>query len=269
MLDQKREEWALFQAFLETCPRFAGAEIGEWSLAEFDPPDVICLTASGRRIGVEICQWAHPEEMKAGKVREKIEQRLLAAVGTPQPINTSKNFWLAVFFPRPRAHIAPSEYPAYRKSLFQLIEHVDQTWPTKRHGSDHRFRELHRFPPLDKYLQLITFAPGDAMTPGADWIVPVNHVDSFDSRTMVDPLLVQLRKKAHRCRALKTPCDEVHLVVAYDQALGYCSPIATPQRRISEIAKEASVAFAAISHPFTGALLFIAIEPGRKVYRIL
>lgn len=269
MSDQKREEWALFQAFLEASPRFAGVEIGKWSLAEFDPPDVICLTASGRRIGVEICQWAHPGEMKAGKVRERIEQRLLAAVGTPQPINTSKNFWLAVFFPRPKAQIAPREYLIYRKSLFQLIEHVDQAWPTKHHGPDHRFTALHHFPPLEKYLQLIIFAPGEGMTSGADWIVPVNHVDTFDSRTMVDPLLVQLKKKVHRCRALKTPCNEVHLVVAYDQALGYCSPIATPQRRISEIAKEASVALAAISHPFTRAFLIGALKPGRRVYRIL
>lgn len=71
----------------------------EQSLAEADPPDVLCLTGSKRRVGVEICQWAHPGEMKAGKLRERIEERLLEAIGTPQPINISKNFWLFVFFP--------------------------------------------------------------------------------------------------------------------------------------------------------------------------
>ena len=267
--DQKGEEWALFQAFLETCPRFAGVEIRERSLAELDPPDVTCLTASGRRIGIEICQWAHPEEMKAGKLRERIEGHLLEAIGTPQPINTSKNFWLVVFFPKPKVHIVPREYPTFQKSLFQLIEHVDQTWPTKLHGPNYCFTELHRFPPLDEYLESVKFAPGQAMTSGVDWIVPVSRADTFDSRTMVDPLLGLLKKKALRCRALKTPCDEVDLVVAYDQALGYCSPIETPQRGITEIVKEVSAALAAMSHPFTRAFLFIALEPGRKVHRIL
>jgi len=267
--DQKCEEWALFQAFLDTCPRFADEEIVEQSLAEVDPPDVLCLTASARRVGVEICQWAHPEEMKASKLRKKIEGRLLEAIGTPQPINTSKNFWLAVFFPKPKVYIVPREYPTFRKSLFQLIEHVDQTWPTKLHGPDYRFREVHRFPPLDKYLELIAFRPADAMTPGVDWIVPVIRTEFFDSKTMVVPLLGLLKKKARRCHALKTPCDELHLVVTYHQALSYCSPIETPRRRINEIVQEASVALAAMSHPFTRAFLFIAHEPGRKVHRIL
>jgi hypothetical protein len=139
----------------------------------------------------------------------------------------------------------------------------------KLHGQHYRFSDVHRFPPVDKYLELITSATDDAMTSDVDWIVPASRVDTFDNRTMVEPLLKLLKKKALQCRALKTPCDEVHLVVAYDQALGYCSPIETPKWRINQIVQEASAALATMSHPFTRAFLFIALEPGRKVHRIL
>jgi len=75
------------------------------------PTRVICITTSGRRVGIEICQWAHRGEMKAGKLREEKERKLLGAIGVPQPMNTSKNFRLAVLFPRAKVNIAPSEYP--------------------------------------------------------------------------------------------------------------------------------------------------------------
>jgi len=187
--DQECEEHALFHAFMKVCPGFADEEVSEWSLAECDPPDVLCITASGRRVGVEICQWANEGEMKAGKSREEKERKLRDAIGVPQPFNTSKNFWLAVFFPRAKVNIMPSEYSAFRQSLLQLIDHVDATWPTEHRGRNYCFSELNRFPPLDKHLEQVRFVPGKALTSDMDWIVPVAPVDSFDDRTMADPLI--------------------------------------------------------------------------------
>lgn len=130
--------------------------------------------------------------MKAGKLREEKERKLLDAIGVPQPMNTSKNFWLAVFFPRAKVNITPSEYPEFRQSLLRLIEHVDVTWPREHRGRSYRFAELNRFPPLDKQLEQVRFVPGNALTSGVDWIVPVAPTDSFDDRTMADPLLEQI-----------------------------------------------------------------------------
>ena len=266
--EQKHEEEALFEAFMKVCPRFADEEV-EWSLAECDPPDVICITTSGRRVGVEICQWAHEGEMKAGRLREEKERKLLDAIGVPQPMNTSKNFRLAVFFPRAKVNITPSEYPVFRQSLLRLIAHVDAAWPTEDRGRNYRFAELNRFPPLDKHLEQVRFVPGKALTSDVDWIVPVVPADSFDDRTMADPLLERLSKKKQQCRALKANCDELYLLIAYDQALPYCSPIETPRRRVIETAREAAAALAADRGPFSRAFLFIGVEPGRRVYRLL
>jgi len=267
--EQKREEEALFKAFMNVSPRFADEEVSEWSLAECDPPDVICITTSGRRVGIEICQWAHEGEMKAGKLREQKERKLLDAIGVPQPMNTSKNFWWAGFCPRAKVNITPSEYPAFRQSLLRLIEHVDAAWPTKLRGPNYRFAELNRFPPLDKHLEHVTFVPGTALTSDVAWIEPVPPLESFDGRTMADPLLEQLSKKRKRCSALKTDCDELHLLIAYDQALLYCSPIETPHRSVCETAREAAAALAADRGPFSRAFLFIGVEPRRRVHRLL
>jgi hypothetical protein len=147
---------------------------------------------------------------------------------------------------------------------FRLIQPVDGAWPAKHAGQSYRFPDLHRFPPLDRHLQQIKFVPGQAFTSGADWIVPVVPADSFDDRTAPNAL-DELISKKKRCRSLKTPCDELYLLIAYDQALLHCSPIT----KVGAIAKEATATLAADRGPFTRVFLFLAIEPGYKVYRLL
>jgi len=77
--------------------------------------------------------------------------------------------------------------------------------------------------------------------------------------------LDELISKKKRCRSLKTPCDELYLLIAYDQALLHCSPLT----KVGDIAKEAAVRLVADRGPFDRVYLFLAIEPGYKVYRLL
>ena len=274
--EQKREEQNLFEAFRKACPGFS---CGEYYLPEHDPPDVIYVDASGRRIGIEICQWAHQGEMKAGRLRERIVQNMRDAIGEPQPVNTSKNFSLVVFFPKSKVHLTRDEYPILRESLLQLITHVDEEWVSRRPGQYYRFKEMNCFPPLKKCLELVGFRQRSleddstmraALTSDShvDWIVPVGRFDSFDDSTMLVPLQELLRKKQARCRALKTHCDELHLVIAYDQALPYCSPITTPRRSVEDIAREAAAELSMDRGPFSCVFLLVADEPCR-VHRLL
>ena len=117
--------------------------------------------------------------MKAGRLREEINGKLREAIGIPQPTNTSKNFELVIFFPKAKVHITPDEYPAFRKALFRLVQHVDGSWLANHAGGSYRFPDLNCFPPLDNHLQQVKFVPGKALTSGAEWIVPVTLADSF------------------------------------------------------------------------------------------
>lgn len=99
--------------------------------------------------------------------------------------------------------------------------------------------------------------------------MPASPVDWFDDNTMLDPLRKILRKKQARCRTLKTDCDEMHLVIAHDQAIPYCSPVTTLNRAARDIASEAVVAELSIDRgPFSRVSLLRAGEPC-QVHRLL
>lgn len=62
-------ELALFKAFLQLCPDFAGAEFAgdpKQPASESDFPDIHGRTASGQTVGVEITQWLNAELMEQG-----------------------------------------------------------------------------------------------------------------------------------------------------------------------------------------------------------
>ena len=99
--------------------------------------------------------------------------------------------------------------------------------------------------------------------------MPAGRFESFDDSTMLVPLLELLREKQRRCRALKTHCDELHLVIAYDQAILYCSPITTSHRSVQDIATEAVAALSTDRGPFSYVFLLIADEPICRVYRLM
>jgi hypothetical protein len=257
--DQKDEESALFRAFLEISPNFAGEQILKWSLAAYDPPDIICVTASGKRIGVEVSQWAHEGEMGAGKLREKIESKLRDAIGIPQPLNRSKNFKWVGLFPMMKVHITPAEYPDFRKALLAYIQHADRAWPTYKNC----LGDLRQFPPLDRHLAKVRCKPGKPMDPGIDWILFPPLGDTFDDNTMLRPLLDQFQKKKTACGSLKTACEEICLLIAHDEALLYCSPLLRVEDKVKKVALLADG-----PGPFSRVFVLIARDPDSRVYRL-
>jgi hypothetical protein len=83
LANQSNEEKVLFEAFFAANPDFAGevlAEPPQQTAAGFDPPDVMCTTVSGKRVGIEICQWAPQNAMADGNLREQADERVLRAI---------------------------------------------------------------------------------------------------------------------------------------------------------------------------------------------
>jgi hypothetical protein len=187
--------------------------------------------------------------------------------------------------------------------MFDLIEYVNGAWPTIRHhGQPYHFRDLGKFRPLNKYLEDVTFCPpsgtldaavekaietcggSTATTSGgeSDWIVPAGHSqwvrtahdddqwepDAHGNLTIEGWLLKMLKKKKGRCSEpkLKTPCAELHLVVAFHQAIPHCPPIP----KMQDVAKRAADrARSSTPWPFARAFLLIAVEDKSMVFRLL
>src|SRR5215475_937399 len=91
----KREyEAAIFKAFLNVKPDFCGEPISEWTQPadEKDFPDVICKTASKKRVGVEIGEWLNEEQLTHAKSMERAQDTLLKGIG-PQGDNKTDNIY--------------------------------------------------------------------------------------------------------------------------------------------------------------------------------
>ena len=83
VMNKREQEKAIFTAFLRVEPRFFGEEIIEWKQPEDEKefPDVICVSESGLKVGVELGQWLNEDEIRHAKGMEHIQSSVLAAIG--------------------------------------------------------------------------------------------------------------------------------------------------------------------------------------------
>jgi len=272
---QRHEEKIIFAAFYELQPDFAGEPIEDWKLADCDPPDIVCTAVSGKRIGVELGEWLHFGEMEAGKLREAIERQLLDAIGEPQPLNTSRHFDMVILHPRDRVRITTSRGKAsFRAAMISLIADVDRRWPAERswhYAPGCRIKDLSNWPPLDRYLESVHFHPGQSQwTEGINWILPAAHVFIFDNTTMITPLACLLSEKIakYRTRPMATPCDELVLLVFFNQGVMYNPPIQTPRRTAEMVVDEVRKVLPQDHGPFSIGYLFLAPTPGARAFRL-
>ena len=272
---QRDEEKAVFAAFLALQPDFAGGPIAHWQLAESDPPDILCSTVSGRTVGVELGEWLHFAEMKAGKLRETIDRQLLDAIGAPQPLNSSDHFDMVILHPKERVRInAGADRVAFRQAVFGLITDVDRRWPTERswhYAPGCHIRDLTGWSPLGFYLRGVQFHPGKTKRgEGIDWILPPTPFDSFDDQTMVEPLqqLISDKLAKYRKRPMGTSCDELVLLIFFNQGLMYNSPLGTPRKPVKTLVEDVRGHLPDDGSPFQRAFLFLAPSPGETSFRL-
>src|SRR6266446_5896193 len=105
-------EKLIFDSFLKTHSNFADEPIEDWDVVEewyakralapppqpFDKrPDVIAVTSSGRKIGVELKSWINRDQITQARKQERIQENILKAIGE-QPPNETKHIgvvWLS------------------------------------------------------------------------------------------------------------------------------------------------------------------------------
>jgi len=272
---QRNEEEDVFAAFLAVQPDFAGETIEVWDPAPSDPPDIICLTVTGRRIGVELGEWLHEKEMGAGKLREQIEKQLINAIGEPQPLNTSDYFDMVILHPQERVRLkSEPDQAAFRQGVLKLIQDVDLRWPRERSWQSPQgchIKDLAAWPPLGAYLKEVHFNPGQSKWgEGINWILPPAHWDTFNDQTMAEPLTNLIRDKLakYQSRPMATPSDDLVLLVFFNQGLMYNSPLETPRRPVDLLVDDVRRLFANEHEPFQRAFLFLAPSPSDRAFRL-
>lgn len=285
-MSDRAGERILFELFLKTNPNFAEEPIHEWTQPGQDPPDILCLTSSGRRIGVELGEWLNQRQMTEAKGREAIQDSILAAIGR-QPDNDLENIYYAWMQPRQRARVKPEDVQVFRLEILKLAYYIDQRWeqePDWWSPQGLLYTDFSLFPTVGKYLDSVTIFPrlqyagwppnGQSekrqWPAGCDWLVFRCNGGAYSERSSVDALLEIIARKIakYTLKPPETQMDSFYLLVHYNQALLYNTPVETLSFTYADAARVASRLIGDDSGAFQKVFLLLAVEPGQKMFQL-
>lgn len=281
-------EKAIFASFLRACPNFADEPIKEWDVVDdwyakraLDPPpppfdkrpDVIALTASGKRIGVELKSWINQEQIQAARKQETIETQILTAVGE-QPQNETKNVGFVRLSAKQKRFLK-GDAAEFRKQIFALIEKQDNSWSQKPVWEQQLFdnvRDLGSYPILDKYLDSVEIHPRPFFD--SEWVQFPNRGGAYSPKDMHATLSNALtaHTKDQRYKGLKehVGLDESYLLIHYDfKAFAYNTPFDAPNFGFREAAEFASKVLKDDGGYFDRVFLFQFLVGNEEAYRVL
>jgi hypothetical protein len=265
-LTKQQREAAVFRAFRNAEPLFAGETIVNWTQPQ-DPkdwPDVTASLSSGRKVGVEMGEWLHEKETGAAITRERHADSVLAAI-RDQGGNPLKN--IAHVWVRPSKKVADKDAPAFREQFLACVSSADNHWPYAQFWNTYTLREekLVAYPALQRYVEEIQMFPRARFKdwPPTPWVSVPPHADSYSPDTMLSSLLRLLREKRAHYSSTGTGFDHLSLLLYYDRAALYNSPVEAMNWTIDDVADVVRKALDSNPAPFDSIYLFFAVEDGR------
>lgn len=266
---KQKGEAANFTAFYSARPNFAGRALAsiQWG---GDPPDVLCLDAQGKRIGVELVQWVNERQMAVSKARHKLEESYRLAIRSSYeqpPVNIGM-----IFIYTKDTLLAPGNAPTFRNELYKVIEAVDAAWLAQPEWDDpqgYPFTDFSAHPCLAQHLERLVFlAHGRPHKPalGSEWIAFEAHGGAYTEQWMLNALLDNIKRKAIKYAKtnsnlkLQQQLDEFYLLAYYDEAVLHNTPYHVPGFGFKEVAAAVARQLAANPHPFNKVFLHSPIE---------
>jgi hypothetical protein len=214
-MGDRATERAIFDAFIRIEPNFADESIASWQQPKDDPPDVLCTTATGRQIGVELADWVNEAQITKAKGEESSQKALANAIGA-QPENNTANIYFAQLYSKPRIRVSAVDQSSFRSEIFDLVSSVDSQWQKHPEWQSHQgywHTDFSVYPTLAKHLTKIVFHSRDwyqgvppngrrikrKWSPGHDWLVSEDpRGGPYSEQAMVHALLRVLCKKIEK-----------------------------------------------------------------------
>lgn len=266
------EEKATFQNFCATWPNFAGRRVV--CQEGPDPPDYVCIHSDGKRIGVELGEWLHQEQMAGGIARERRGESFTEVIRSEE-VEPPENIGLAFLKTREGTRLRPEDAKTFRKELYECIEKLDRLWPRNPEWSDpqgHRHTDFLRYPSVAAYVEELHLRSRERYPTirGIQWICFPAHGGAYTPRDAVDALLNVIRKKTAMYTGLRQQArlDELYLVVYYDRALIYNTPYFAPGFDLVDITKLAAAEVAKNPGAFRKVFLFNTLPQDREVIQL-
>jgi len=268
--DDERQAW---RGFLATAPEFAGDAIGS-AVDGPDPPDVLCVTRSGKKIGVELTKWVGREQITSGKARESFENSYLQIIESANHARPDQIGWVWLH-PKSR-RVKAKDVPQFRDELYEILAREstlgDPEWD---HPQGAAVENFSGFPVLATYLDSLWIFPRrrlESLLVGQNWITFENaggaYTPSWMVQAAVDRILAKIEDYEERNLHVLHELDELHLVCHYcDEALLYNTPLNAPGFDFAAVASRVAQVVADDHGVFNRIFLFNPYEP-RKVLQV-
>ena len=270
LTDDERELW---KGFLAAEPGFAGENIGS-AVDGPDPPDVLCVTRSGRKIGVELTKWVEHEQITAGKAQESFEDSYLQVIESANHARPNRIGWVWLN-PKSR-RVKPKDVGQFREELYELLAREnglsDPEWDQPQ-GSP--VGDFSGFPVLAAYLESLWIFPRrrlEFLPTGANWIVFEGAGGAYTPAWMVQAavgrILAKVEDYGDRNLHVLHALDELYLVCHYcDEALLYNTPVGAPGFDFAAVASKVARALEHDHGVFNRVFLFNPYQ-ARKVFQV-
>jgi hypothetical protein len=284
-------EKLIFEAFLKVYPDFASEPIKEWNVVNdwhskrsiprppqpFDErPDIIAVTNSGKRIGIELKSWVNREQIAAARKQERIQDNILSVIGKPQPSNETQNIGSVWLSPK-HVRFDTRDAAGFRDQLLRQIAKADDEMTSRslfEQMSTYDVDHFDEFPLIEKYLNMVRFRPVARSGGTIRWIRFPDASKFYSPNGMLKTLSTSLNthKNDERYKDLKAKVhlDEVYLLVHYDfKAFAYNTPFDAPNFGFKQAAEFAKESLNGSSGYFDRVFLFHFLFGQEEAYRIL
>ncbi len=193
-------------------------------------PDIDADLADGRKIAVDLTSWLDESQIGREKKIEMIERRS-AMPSSPEPANSSEHIFLVWLSPKQR--MRPVDKDAFRIELLALVEAIDKDWGNiPWSDSSQGFEGFHEV--SDDALEVLNsidvhprreVLASIMRKGGLYWLTFPARGGAYSPDWMVDALAECITQKTTKYSAKPHHAAEFHLLVHYDKAFVYNSPV--------------------------------------------
>lgn len=285
-----KNEKLIFESFLGVCADFCGESIKEWDIVDewyakrgidtplhpYDKrPDIIAITASGKRIGIELKSWVNREQIAEARKQERIQDNILKAIGK-QPPNETQHIGCVWLNPK-EVRFDTRDATDFRQQMFALIQEVDDKWSKKPEREKNYWQDESDFsdsPTLEKYLDSVRLFPVSRRHLRIRWIRFPDHGTFYSPNDMRETLRSSLiaHKTDARYKDLRdrVGLEKVYLLIHYDfKAFAYNTPFDAPNFGFKQAAEFASKVLNGDRGYFDRIFLFHFLWGKEEAFRIV
>jgi len=268
------EEREVFAGFVAADPMFAGVSVTDWRQPAKDPPDIECDLADGSVLGIELTSWLDESQIGRAKKKEMVEDSFRLAL-KPEPPNETEHVHLIWMDAKRR--LASQDAPAFRAELLQAMQEIDRRWDTEpewQTPQGFQFDGLGAYPMLKKYLEGIDVHPRQPSRPstmtkgGLHWLSFPMQGGNYSPEWAVDALCEVIEAKIQKYKVNPMGTGEFDLLVHYDKAFAYNTPVLGIDFGYPEAVKAAAARIGTNAGVFKKIFVFVPVSDGQQAFQL-